>query len=379
MKNEIRKFLQESDLLFPKYNRNISRKKVWDNINYEWSLFLFNSFEQMNSIYPISFVDFLKKFIFDDESIIYYSSELDFIKRTPVVQINEGTKHYKIFFDKSKKLINFEPTSFTEIIYCVRNDIVDRPKCKECEEMTQFTVYKNGYRTFCSQKCQIIYNNKQKEIKESDLSDNEIRELISKIPLDHRNLSNEIIASNFVNISNYSKHFGNLTITEKIYVFFNKLSLNDISCETCNKIKIFKSQGIGYTKTCGRKSCIDVARFGTSYYKENDLNIKVAKGGESFENGFLYILFSQSLSAYKIGISQDPISRLYSLRKNINDLEIKECCWLNADLGKTEKEFHNIFNGKKAIFERSFDGYTEFFYLEQDDINFMKRVIYERK
>jgi len=379
MKEEIKQFIVENNLLYPSINRNISRKIFWENRNKDWANFLFSNFKEFNERSDISFANFLRMFIFDEYIQNYYYTVEDFLQKTLTVQHNPGTKGYNKFFEDAKKLINFEPVNMTEIIYCFRNNLTDRPKCKQCDNETTFTVFKKGFRSFCSQQCQIEFNNKTKEIKKSNLSYNQIVNGINKIALDHRNLSNEFIASNFINILEFTSDFKDIPTSERIYIFVNNLSVNDIHCPTCKSKKRFKSQGVGYSATCGKKICLGIYRHPETYYNEFDFNIRVNKGGASYKSGFLYILKSELRDGFKIGITQDPNSRIKSLRKSTPDLQIEDCFWLSEQLSETEQSLHKIFENKQIHFQNSFDGHTEFFYLDKDDIKFIRDKINENK
>ena len=63
---------------------------------------------------------------------------------------------------------------------------------------------------------------------ESNLTNEEIRFIIKNIPLDLRNLANQKIADVFINVYEYSQNIKNLNNSERIYIFVNQLSENDI-------------------------------------------------------------------------------------------------------------------------------------------------------
>ena len=54
------------------------------------------------------------------------------------------------------------------------------------------------------------------------------------------------------------------------------------------------------------------------------------------------------------------------------------CFWINENLSKTEKELHKMYEHKKVIFDDVFDGYSEIFYLDSDDIKNIKDYIYDK-
>jgi len=117
----------------------------------------------MNETYPIKFIDFLKLFLFDDNNVTYYTSAHDFLLNTKQRNINIGTKNYNLFFENAKKLFDFEPSGFNEMRYLITHNLKKPPKCKNCEALTSFINFNQGYRLFCSQRCQMDYNNSFKE------------------------------------------------------------------------------------------------------------------------------------------------------------------------------------------------------------------------
>lgn len=377
MKDEIKQFIIDNNILYPTFNRNIARKIYWNNRNKEWAEYIFTNYEEHNKKRSINFANFLRYFFFGEKIKYYYNNVEEYLTKTVNLQCNPGTKLYNSFYNEAINFVKFEPINMTEIIYCYRNNLKERPKCLECDNDVKFTVYKTGYRKFCSQQCQLIYNNKLKEIKRSNKSDKEIREIISNIPLDLRNLTNIEIANNFENIIERTKDFHDIPTNERIHIFQNNLSISDITC-VCGSKRLFKSQGVGYLKTCGKSLCMNISK-NVNFFNNNEINIRTSKSGTSYKNGFLYVLKSDDNGFFKIGISQNPINRLESLRKNISDFRIIECFWLNSDLGNIESYLHKKFNNKKVYFDTSFDGFSEIFYLDDADITYIKDYIYEIK
>lgn len=374
MKEEIKKYILDNNLLYPEYNRNVSRKKFWDNRNMLWSNYIFDNYNKCKC--KIKFVDFIRNYFFNEPVKNFYKTAEDFLENTISLQHNPGTNFYNAFFEDGCKHVNFQPVSMTELIYSFRNSIKNRPTCKECNNETSFMGFNNGYRTFCSQDCQMNYNNKLKEIKKSNNTTKQIQDIIDNIPLDLRNLTNFDVANNFINILEATSSFNNVSVSERIFVFQNNLSFTDVLC-TCGNKRTFASQGVGYRKTCGRINCINISK-NSNHFNNNEFNIRTNKGGASFKSGFLYILYSELNNYMKIGITQDPITRLTNLRKNINDFVFLECFWLNDLLSESEKELHYIFKEKRVYFDVTFDGYSEIFTLDDNDIKYIKEYIYDK-
>jgi endogenous inhibitor of DNA gyrase (YacG/DUF329 family) len=376
MKDEIKKFIIDAGILYPNFNRNVARKRYWDNRNTEWSKYIYEKFDECNKICRIHFADFLRYFFFDEQIQYYYHDTEFFLTNTISLQHNPGTRLYNAFFEDGCRFVDFTPVSMTELIYCFRNDIRSRPKCKECSNDTAFTIYKTGYRLFCSQKCQLVHNNKVKEIKRSNNTVDEIREIISNTPADLRNLTNYNISNNFINILEHTSEFKDVPVRERIYIFLHNITVNDTLC-FCGDKKGFASQVFGYKKTCGRINCINLSK-NNQHFNNNEYNIRTSKSGGSYESGFIYILKSDSCDFVKIGISQDPISRVANLRKNIKDFRIIGCFWMNSNLSNTERELHKIYASKRVSFDIAFDGYSEIFHLSETDLSTIKDYIYDK-
>jgi endogenous inhibitor of DNA gyrase (YacG/DUF329 family) len=373
MKNEIKQFILEKNILYPKYNSKYARKNYWNNINPKWSNYIFAEFEKYNNYYVLTFCDFLRLHFFC-EKIEHYTSTLDFLTNVKNLQINPNTKKYNLYYKSSLKYINFIPKNFAEIIYCFRNNIIERPKCQECEKNDlEFTLSTVGYRKFCSLKCQMIHNNKPKPFKKSPMSTEKIIEGIKKIPYDSRNTSNSTIANSWINILEFSENL-NILDNERIYLFV-KQDITLIKCTICGKPKKFKSQKVGYTKTCTRVNCRNSLVYGTHFNKDAENNF-YGRGGASFKTGFLYVLYSKKNNFYKIGITQYPDERLRVLKKCISDLAFNKCVFTDK-LSETERHFHRKFKEKRIIFDKSFDGYSEFFNLNKNDFEYIEKYLCE--
>lgn len=358
-------------------NRNFSKRAYWEKRNAKLAKYVFDKYYEYNNFFEISFSTFVKYYFLNEDLECYIDIE-DFLKNTKHTQINKGTKKYKKYFNEAKKFINFEPKNFTEIFYCYRNKITDRPKCKNvCTNKTELYTSSIGYRKFCSQRCQLNYNNCIKEIKESEKDHDEIISILKSVPLDNRNLSNELVAGNYINIENYSKNIENLSVGERIYIFYHKLNFDDIKCKTCSKKKRFTSQGQGYKKTCGRNTCIHMQYRGETYYNENDINIRRNRGGSSYKSGFIYIMKEEEM--YKIGIAQNPVSRLKEMSKIFPNIEYHTCVYLSDNLFKTEQNIHKKYSSENILFDSSFPGYTEFFNLTNEDLKDIREIIYENQ
>lgn len=228
--------------------------------------------------------------------------------------------------------LNFKTNNMSELKYCIDNNIKERPKCKSstCNNKVNFSKsYTNGFRDYCSHKCQMYENNRIKESRKSELSDDEIRKIIDKVPLDLRNMTKVEIADNIGNINEYvDKIQTNLPVKERIYIFIfmNKLTIDDIICPICKtNFKQFYTQGVGYRSTCKNEKCRKA--FG--------------KASSLLDSGYLYVLCSKEEDIFKIVISLNTNKRLIGLRRSLKDLDIVYCFYLDEKLDKNDLKFIN--------------------------------------
>lgn len=78
------------------------------------------------------------------------------------------------------------------------------------------------------------------------------------------------------------------------------------------------------------------------------------------------------------GIRERPTSRVSSFLQFFDDFELKFCVFLK-NANDVEYEFKKHFKEKRVLFESSFDGHTEYLKLNNDDLEYIKRVLYENQ
>ena len=356
----------------------------------EYGLFILKKYKELeNHVFwttekGISFSQFLRYLILEN-----YDSILMLLKKETLdnfIKINFNNN-----FEKALEVFKTRPTlseniskvfkselslkgldDIREYFYMKVFNITDRPKCLNCLGKIQFQSCSDGFREFCSKKCQIEFRNSIKTPKMSNKTDDEIRTIIEKIPLDVRNLAKFEIADNYLNIQKYSERLNDLQVTERIFLFMNKLPLSEPFCNFCGSKKKFISQGKGYLKTCGKEACKQA-----SLGKISNIFKNVSKGGCSYDESFVYLLKSERNSEiFKIGISLNPLKRLEKIQRSsgITDLKIYFCMYKKNPY-ELEQKLHKIFESKKLIFEHSFDGSTEFFTLNEKDVEFIEKEI----
>lgn len=356
----------------------------------EYGLFILKKFKALkNHVYwvsegDITFSKFLRYLILENyESILMllraetldgfikinfnnnYEKALDVFKTRPALSVRLS----KIF---ESELLSKNLDDIREYFYIKAFNIQERPKCMNCSGKIEFHNCSEGFREFCSKECQLEFRNSIKPPKMSNKSDDEIRAIIEKIPLDVRNLSKFNVADNYLNIQKYSEEISGLQVTERIYLFMNKSSLNEPFCNYCGSKKKFVSQGKGYLKTCGKESCKQASIGNVSNIFKN-----VSKGGCSYDESFIYLFKSESnTEIFKIGISYNPLERLKKIQRSsgIADLKIIFCMFKKNPF-ELEQKLHKIFENKKLLFEHNFDGSSEFFTLNEEDIDFIKKEI----
>lgn len=372
------------------FNNNISREIVMFNKHGEYGLFILKKYKELENFVfcvsknGISFSEFLKCFILENSEnllILLRSENLDeFIKTNFNNNYEKALKFFKTrphfsthlseFFKSELSLKNLD--DIREYLYMKSYNMVERPKCLNCSNKIEFISCSEGFRDFCSKKCQLDFRNSIKPPKMSEKSDDEIRKILEKIPLDVRNLATLEVANNYLNIQKYSEELSDLQVTERIYLFMNKFPLNESFCCYCGSKKKFISQGKGYLKSCGKESCKQ-ALVG----KISNIFKKVSKGGCSYDETFIYLLKSENnADIFKIGLSQNPLERLKKIQRSsgLTDLKIFFCMYKENPF-ELEQKLHKIFENKKLNFEHRFDGSTEFFTLNEEDIEFIKKEI----
>lgn len=363
------------------YNGNISKRKFWENKIPEFVDKLFEDFERFKNVYGTNFAGYLLKGLFhidrEKNNKKYFTFNRNFesledmvenITYTEVIcSSNPNLKKYNF-----SPIIDFDPKKLSEVIFCYYAKIRKRPLCPVCNKNElEFRDLVCGYREFCSPKCQITYHNLPKEKKLSDKSNDEIRELISQIPLDARTTTNEKIMNHFLNIEkNYPGE--ELSEREKLYLFMNKKDIQECYC-ICGRKKIFLSQGQGYKKTCGNTFCLITRRGGIPKKDISDYKDTNYHGDRN--NCFLYILKSEKNNFFKVGISHSPINRLRNLQKYIPDFEIIFSMYLK----RAEYEEQNIlkkYKHKKIRLDYIFPGSSELLNLNSKDLKEIKNNLF---
>lgn len=345
---------------------------------------LFELYDKCNEIYEVRIKDFLLSFVFDVKNNVCYDYGDVFIKRKPeilnaIVNATGANRSEacvaKILKakDECDKVLGYKTRSIQELKYCLINKIEKLPSCQTCGGEVEFNGPSYGFRKFCSAKCQNLHHNSQKPIGRVNLSDDEVRELILSVGIDHRNLHNEVVASCFDNVLDYTNGiFKPLKANEALYIFLNKLEKRDVMCPVCEvRKRKFISQGQGYLKTCGCKSCVYGVRHDV-YYEGHE---SVSKGPYSIrgdveyrESGFIYILKSDFSGLTKIGVTQDPMHRIKTISKDIEDVSIINCFYIKRGLLDLERHIHEKYKDKQALLDPQIAGYTEWFKLSDDDV-----------
>lgn len=343
---------------------------------------LFNLYDKCNEIYDVKIKDFLLSFAFDVDNKVCYEYRDLFVKRKPEIlnamvnfpNSSRGEIHRAKILkakDECDKALGYKTRSIQELKYCLINRIEKLPTCQLCGGEVEFNGPKAGFRKFCSARCQNLHHNSQKEIGRANLSDDEVRELILSVGIDHRNLHNEIVAGCFDNVTDYTDNiFKPLKPNEAIYIFLNRLEKSDVMCPVCEvRKRKFISQGQGYLKTCGCKSCVYGIRHDV-YYEGAD---SVSKGPYSIrgdaeyrESGFIYIMGSEFSGLTKIGVSQDPIHRLKIISKDIEDVKLINCFYIKSGLLKLERFLHEKYKDTQVPLDPQIAGYSEWFRLSDD-------------
>lgn len=92
----------------------------------------------------------------------------DTISNLNKMQLTESyfKKHFNEYYDF---IISLPPQKFQEKLYWYINDIKEYPKCKCCDNLVKFRCFSQGYRTYCSSKCQNSDPDKINHTKQTNL------------------------------------------------------------------------------------------------------------------------------------------------------------------------------------------------------------------
>ena len=92
----------------------------------------------------------------------------DTISNLNKMQLTESyfKKHFNEYYDF---IISLPPQKFQEKLYWYINDIKEYPKCKCCGNLVKFRCFSQGYRTYCSSKCQNSDPDKINRTKQTNL------------------------------------------------------------------------------------------------------------------------------------------------------------------------------------------------------------------
>ena len=364
------------------FNGNLLRISTMRNTYGDFGVFILEKFLFFKETFLIpyskpSFSEFLKVLFLETSNNIIGFLDTDtldlFLKNNfnndykKAIAILKNRPNFCLFLSKKfKKELDFlKLDDIREYCYIKLHNIKERPICKMCKGKIEFQNTSDGFRDFCSHYCQLAFRNAKKEVKFSKLTDDEIREIITKIPFDVRNLATKEVAENFLNIMEYSKDLPFLTESERLYLFMNKCSLDEPYCRFCGDKKKFQSQAVGYNLTCGKEKCKHA-----SAGKVSNINEFRGKGGWSFPNTFVYILQSVSKpSLCKIGISTNPLERLKDIKNvsKIDDLELIFSMYKKNGI-ELERKLHKKFKTKQHKFDYPFQSSSEFFLLDENDI-----------
>lgn len=384
LKKAVRDILERHGGTPAGFKNFMSMRKWWERNYPDVARRLFEEYDRCNEIYSVSIGKFLKSFAFDVDTRVCYDYTDIFTGRSPehlsAIVNRSGPSDYGVARSKilkAKEICDerqgYETRSFAELRYCLINKIEKLPVCHQCGNEVEFNGPKSGFRKFCSARCQNIHHNSQKDIGRVDLSDDEVRELILGVGIDHRNLHNEVVAGCYENVLDYTdKILKPLKVNESLYIFLNKLTKPDVMCPVCGvRKRKFISQGQGYLKTCGCKSCVYGKRHGV-YYEGAD---PVSKGPYSIrgdieyrESGFIYIIGSEFSGLTKIGVSQDPVSRIKMISKDIEDVKMINCFYIKKGLVDLERHLHEKYKDNQVLLDPQIAGYTEWFKLSDDDV-----------
>lgn len=143
-----------------------------------------------------------------------------------------------------------ESASLKQRFYCVKNQISEMPLCPVCSSPTPWNQYLNAFNQFCGVRCfnismrgesgrkRACSRNQFKKIEARDLPT-----LLSKLTrrdgkingnlTNEKHLTHEQIAMLHLHTRDYPEEF---SISSRVMILANKLSLGDLTCANCSKI-----------------------------------------------------------------------------------------------------------------------------------------------
>jgi len=281
-----------------------------------------------------------------------FSFENCFINGVLRTQLSDGE------FNELVKLTSFIPGKSRSTIqmraYCLKNNIIEIPKCKECTNDVNWQEGAKYFGKFCSRKCSTEYLKKnskapgtdlffKREIKLLDVQSNFIPRCYNGKNVNGRLMTEEI--KNKVKLLTPFLDFKDATMSERIFCIDNKIGENP-KCWCGNNLTFSKSNGFHYSQFCSNK-CSKRAFY-----------ITTGKIGEDYP-GSVYILYFNEHKAVKIGLSTDVNSRFQELKRDFGNFEIIQL--IETEACKTlEFELHERFSEYRLCLEEG-SGRTEFF------------------
>jgi hypothetical protein len=106
--------------------------------------------------------------------------------------------NYPEYYNELFSFVKENNIKISERVYLFQNNMINKPKCINCDNNVNFIKFSIGYRNFCSKKCAALYTHKNPEIKEKRIKSLFVS---NNNPDIRKNMTNKLINT----ISEYSE------------------------------------------------------------------------------------------------------------------------------------------------------------------------------
>ena len=155
--------------------------------------------------------------------------------------------NYPEYYNELFSFVKENNIKISERVYLFQNNMINKPKCINCDNNVNFIKFSIGYRNFCSKKCAALYTHKNPEIKEKRIKSLFVS---NNNPDIRKNMTNKLINT----ISEYSEEKKLNIVDKRKSTVLNKYGVDNISKDkNINDIKSKKTKltmiNVNFNKT----------------------------------------------------------------------------------------------------------------------------------
>ena len=252
-------------------------------------------------------------------------------------------------FAEIKKELAQKYSSWQEGVYCVVNDIVEPPLCKNCGKPAKFQSIKIGYSEYCSHPCSVAYGNKtlvrkKKTFQIYNKNFREFEQLLKKEKWDIEDISS--VLSKFESYSQINQDTNPLfpklreqlalqndgsNTAEQIYLFNNNLK-EVPCCKHCDKKLYgkFVNHNVGFRTYCSSKCSADNLKTTDDIVVSNPKSLRYLAHTEITEENIDAVLDKINLLHFGRHKRSNVIKNAQEILSNMfpNATSLAECIWL---------------------------------------------------